>query len=78
MDKSIAKTIVRHHGLFTPYSAVMDKGRVEHAQDIQFPVIVKPAAEDASKGIDSGSVVSSIKDLFERISYIHDEFDSPP
>jgi D-alanine-D-alanine ligase and related ATP-grasp enzymes len=77
MDKSIAKTIVRYHGLYTPYSAVMDKGRVEHAQDIQFPVIVKPAAEDASKGIDSGSVVSSIKDLFERISYIHDEFDSP-
>ncbi|MEA2236608.1 MAG: D-alanine-D-alanine ligase [Thermoanaerobaculia bacterium] len=77
MDKSIAKTIVRYHGLFTPYSAVMDKGRVEHAQDIQFPVIVKPAAEDASKGIDAGSVVSSIKDLFERIAYIHDEFDSP-
>jgi len=77
MDKSIAKTIVRYHGLYTPYSAVMDKGRVEHAQDIQFPVIVKPAAEDASKGIDAGSVVSSIKDLFERISYIHDEFDSP-
>ncbi len=77
MDKSIAKTIVRYHGLFTPYSAVIDKGRVEHAQDIQFPVIVKPAAEDASKGIDAGSVVSSIKDLFERIAYIHDEFDSP-
>jgi D-alanine-D-alanine ligase len=76
MDKSIAKTIVRQHGLFTPYSAVVDKGRVEHAQDIQFPVIVKPAAEDASKGIDAGSVVSSIKDLFERIAYIHDEFDS--
>ncbi|MDP9362191.1 MAG: D-alanine--D-alanine ligase [Acidobacteriota bacterium] len=77
MDKSIAKTIVRYHGLYTPYSAVIDKGRVDHAQDIQFPVIVKPAAEDASKGIDSGSVVSSIKDLFERIAYIHDEFDSP-
>jgi D-alanine-D-alanine ligase len=76
MDKSIAKTIVRHHGLYTPYSVVMDKGRVEHAQDIHFPVIVKPSTEDASKGIDSGAVVSSIKDLFERISYIHDEFDS--
>jgi D-alanine-D-alanine ligase len=76
MDKSIAKTIVRHHGLYTPYSVVMDKGRVEHAQDIHFPVIVKPSSEDASKGIDSGAVVSSIKDLFERISYIHDEFDS--
>jgi D-alanine-D-alanine ligase len=77
MDKSIAKTIVRYHGLYTPYSAVMDNGRVDHAQDVHFPVIVKPAAEDASKGIDSGAVVSSIKDLIERISYIQTEFDSP-
>lgn len=77
MDKSIAKTIIRDHGLFTPYSMVVDKGHVGHAQDIRFPVIVKPATEDASKGIDASAVVSSIKDLFERISYIHDEFDAP-
>jgi D-alanine-D-alanine ligase len=77
MDKAIAKMIVRHYGLFTPYAAVIDKGRVDFAQDIRFPVIVKPAAEDASKGIDANSVVSSIKELFERITWIHDEFASP-
>jgi D-alanine-D-alanine ligase len=55
----------------------MNKGRVEHAQDIKFPVIVKPAAEDASKGIEAASVVDSLKDLFERIAYVQDEFDSP-
>ena len=77
MDKTIAKKIIRYHDVYTPYSAVVNKGRVEHAQDIQFPVIVKPAAEDASKGIDASSVVSSVKELLERISYIHDEFDSP-
>ena len=55
----------------------MNKGRVEHAQDIQFPVIVKPASEDASKGIDAASVVNSLKELLERIAYVHDEFDSP-
>jgi D-alanine-D-alanine ligase len=76
MDKSIAKKIVRYHELYTPYSAVVNKGRVEHAQDIRFPVIVKPASEDASKGIDAASVVNSVKELLERISYIHDEFDS--
>jgi len=76
MDKSIAKKIVRYHELYTPYSAVVNKGRVEHAQDIRFPVIVKPASEDASKGIDASSVVNSVKELLERISYIHDEFDS--
>ena len=77
MDKSVAKMIVRYHGLYTPYSAVMDKGRVSHAQDIQFPMIVKPASEDASKGIDASAVVNSVKELLERIAYVHEEFDSP-
>jgi D-alanine-D-alanine ligase len=77
MDKSTAKKIIRYHELYTPYSAVINKGFVEHAQDIRFPVIVKPAAEDASKGIDAASVVNSLKELLERISYIQEEFDSP-
>lgn len=77
MDKAIAKKIIRFHELYTPYSAVVRKGRVEHAQDIHFPVIVKPGSEDASKGIDAGSVVSSIKDLMERMQYIEEEFDAP-
>lgn len=77
MDKSVAKKIIRYHDLYTPYSALLNKGRVEHAQDIQFPVIVKPASEDASKGIDAAAVVHSLKDLLERIDYVHSEFDSP-
>lgn len=77
MEKAIAKMIIRYHGLYTPYAAVIYKGRVEHSQDIHFPLIVKPASEDASKGIDASSVVDSIKDLFDRVSYIHDEFDCP-
>lgn len=77
MDKTVAKKLIKYHDLDTPYSVVMNKGRVEHAQDIRFPVIVKPASEDASKGINAASVVNSLKDLFERIAYVHDEFDSP-
>ena len=37
MDKSIAKKIIRYHELHTPYFAVVNKGVVEHAQDIQLP-----------------------------------------
>lgn len=77
MDKSVAKKIVRYHELHTPYSAVVYKGIVDHAQDIQFPVIVKPASEDASKGIDAGAVVNSVKELLERIAYVDAEFDCP-
>lgn len=76
MDKSVAKKIIRAYDLYTPYSAVVHNGRVDFAQDIRFPMIVKPASEDASKGIDSASVVHSVKELLERIAYVHEEFDS--
>src|SRR4029077_17260643 len=53
------------------------RGRTEHAHDIEFPVIVKPAREDGSIGIQFGAVCGSIKELMERIDYIHAEFDTP-
>lgn len=76
MDKTVAKKLIRAAGLYTPYSVVVHNGRVEHAQDIRFPMIVKPASEDASKGIDSASVVHSVKELLERIAYVQEEFES--
>jgi D-alanine-D-alanine ligase len=77
MDKVVAKSILRTHGLYSPYAAVSYKGRTDLAQDVQFPLIVKPAAEDASKGIDAGAVVTSVKELLERVAYVQEEFDSP-
>jgi D-alanine-D-alanine ligase len=76
-DKSIAKKIFDFHKIKTPDFAISYKGRTEHAHDIEFPLIVKPVSEDGSIGIDAGSVVDSVKELMERIDYIHEEFDSP-
>ena len=76
-EKALAKKIFAFHGIHTPYFATVFRGRTEHAQDIQFPVIVKPAAEDGSIGIHFGAVCTSIKELMERIDYIHAEFNSP-
>lgn len=76
-DKSIAKKIFDFHKVKTPNFATSYKGLTDHSHDIEFPLIVKPVSEDGSIGIDSGSVVESIKELMERIHYIHEEFDSP-
>ncbi len=76
-DKAIAKKIFAFHGVRTPFFATSYRGRVEHAHDISFPLIVKPSWEDGSIGIDSGSVVKNIKEMMERVEYIQDEFDSP-
>lgn len=76
-DKNLAKKIFTFHGIHTPYFSTVYRGRTEHSHDIQFPVIVKPAREDGSIGIQFGAVCTSIKELMERIDYIHAEFDSP-
>ena len=76
-DKALAKKIFAFHGIHTPYFATVYRGRTEHSHDIKFPVIVKPAREDGSIGIHFGAVCGSIKELMERIDYIHAEFDTP-
>ncbi len=76
-DKAIAKKLFAFHGIRTPYFATAYRGRIDHAHDIRFPLIVKPAWEDGSIGIDADAVVSSVKELMERVEYIQEEFDSP-
>jgi len=76
-DKSLAKKVFHFHKIRTPFFAVSYKGRLDHAHDIEFPLIVKPLSEDGSIGIDASSVVESVKELMEKIHYIHAEFDSP-
>ena len=76
-DKALAKKIFAFHGIRTPFFATSYKGRLDHSHDIAFPLIVKPTSEDGSIGIDTGSVVGSVKELMERIHYIHEEFDAP-
>jgi D-alanine-D-alanine ligase len=76
-DKAIAKKMFGFHGIRTPYFATSYRGTIEHAHDISFPLIVKPLSEDGSIGINSNAVVSSVKELMERVEDIQNEFDSP-
>jgi D-alanine-D-alanine ligase len=76
-DKSIAKKMFAFYGIQSPYFATAFRGTIDHSHDISFPLIVKPTSEDGSIGIDAAAVVTSIKELMERVSYIQNEFDSP-
>jgi D-alanine-D-alanine ligase len=76
-DKAVAKKLFAFHGIRTPYFATAWKGRTEHADDVSFPLIVKPMWEDGSIGIDDKALVGSVKELMERIEYVQEEFDCP-
>ena len=76
-DKAIAKKIFAFHGIHTPVFAKSYRGRLDFSHDLHFPVIVKPAREDGSIGIEFSAVVSSIRELMERMDWLHANFDSP-
>ena len=76
-DKAVAKKIFAFHGIHTPVFARVHRGRLDFSHDLDFPVIVKPAREDGSIGIEFNAVVNSIRELMERIDWLHQHFDSP-
>jgi D-alanine-D-alanine ligase len=76
-DKANAKKILEFHGIHTPVFARSFRGRLDFSHDLEFPVIVKPAREDGSIGIEFNAVVRSIRELMERIDWLHANFDSP-
>ena len=76
-DKALAKKLLAFHGIRTPFFASVHRGRAEWIDDLQFPLIVKPALEDGSIGIGFDAVVGSVKQLIERIDTLHAEFDTP-
>ena len=76
-DKAVAKKIFAFHGVHTPTFAKSFRSRLDFSHDLEFPVIVKPAREDGSIGIEFSAVVNSIRELMERMDWLHANFDSP-
>lgn len=79
LNKARTKEILSYHGIPTPgfriFTSLHDHRRIDG--DIRFPVIVKPAHEDASTGIDNDSIVMSIESLLKRVQMIFQKFDQP-
>jgi D-alanine-D-alanine ligase len=76
-DKALAKKVFTFHGIRTPSFASSYRGRIDHVDELEFPLIVKPSSEDSSIGIDAGSVVTSVKEMMDRIALLHERFDCP-
>ena len=76
-DKAVAKRLFAFHGIRTPNFATVYQGRLQWADDVHFPVIVKPKREDGSIGIAFSAVAGSIKELMERIDALHADLNAP-
>ncbi|MBL9091423.1 MAG: hypothetical protein JNL96_09385 [Planctomycetaceae bacterium] len=73
-DKALSKKILTYHRIDVPEFAVFPRGqKVRRPKNLEFPLLVKSATEDASLGIAQASVVSNDAKLQDRVAYLHDQ-----
>jgi D-alanine-D-alanine ligase len=75
INKPRTKERLTQNSIPTPKYQVFDHAAGEF--HLNFPVIIKPSVEDASMGIDLGSVVSNQENLFQRIAYVVEKYEQP-
>ncbi len=76
-SKILAKRLLNSVNIPTPRFLVIRKAVKRVIHDLNYPIIVKPAYEDASVGIENESIVTTHKALRERIEYVHKYFQQP-
>ncbi len=75
--KGMTKQLLLANGIRTPRFKLLFEPHMPRRHGLHYPLIVKPAREDASSGVSKGSVVSELPQLLERVESAFKEF-APP
>jgi len=75
--KGLAKQILMANGIPTPRFHILMEPEIRKRHGLRYPLIVKPAREDASLGVTRDSVVYDYANLARRLNEVFSEF-SPP
>lgn len=75
--KGFTKQMLAGHGIPTPHFRILHHPRIPRRHGLKYPLIVKPAREDASTGVTKHSVVHDYASLVQQIEKVFAEF-SPP
>jgi D-alanine-D-alanine ligase len=76
-SKILAKRLLNAVGIRTPQFIVIRKEQRQYRHKLNFPLIIKPAFEDASAGIENDSIVKNSREMRGRISYVLKNFAQP-
>ncbi len=76
-SKILTKRILSSEGIRTPRYKVIKLLRKTYLHGLRYPVIVKPALEDASVGIENESIVTNHKMLKKRIEHVFEVYKQP-
>ena len=76
-NKVLAKRILSQMGINTPSFLYVKELQDLQNHNLNFPLIIKPAFEDASVGIENNSVVTNETGLKKRVNYVFSQFNQP-
>jgi D-alanine-D-alanine ligase len=76
-SKFLTKKLLNYHGIKTARFNLFKKIPEKLKPETKYPVIVKPAYEDASVGIENESIVYNTDALLKRIEYVFKHFNQP-
>lgn len=76
-SKILTKRMLNEVGIITPKFFVIERPIQKIKHELNFPVIVKPALEDASAGIENNSIVTNNDELIKRINYVLEYYEQP-
>jgi D-alanine-D-alanine ligase len=77
LDKSVAKRIIRDHGLPTAPFAVLHSADEAKSIGLPFPLFVKPVAEGTGKGCEAASRVTDAAELAAAVGELIERFKQP-
>ncbi len=75
--KGLTKQVLLANGVPTPKFRSLNEPKIPRRHGLHYPLIVKPAREDASAGVDAKAVVHDYAELQARLEHVFTEF-SPP
>lgn len=75
--KALTKQILLSNGVPTPRYRLLSRPAVPRRHGLHYPLIVKPAREDASAGVSKESVVRDYASLMEQVDRVFREFTPP-
>ena len=76
-NKTLTKRILGSLGIRTPRYKIFKSMDRSFRLGLRYPLIVKPAWEDASVGIENDSIVINVDALKKRIEYVFNSFKQP-
>ena len=76
-NKTLTKRILSSLGIRTPKYKIIKNMNQSFRLGLRYPLIVKPAWEDASVGIENDSIVYDVSSLKKRVQHVFNSFNQP-